>query len=128
MSSGEATATDDGGAVAEVVGGIAQAEEFAIPLVAVVAVAALLFSSLWVVYSAPLLFAELLVDGVLSATLYRRLRGIETRHWLETAVRRTVVPFVVTVVAAGLCGMTLQYFHPAASSLGAVLHSTRSGG
>ena len=59
-------------------------------------VAALLLSSLWVVYSAPVLFAELLVDGVLAASLYRRLRGLESQHWLETALKRTVWPFVVT--------------------------------
>ena len=43
--------------------------EAAIAIAVVVLVAAILFSSLFMVYSAPLLLAELLVDGVLAASL-----------------------------------------------------------
>ena len=119
---GEVAPVDDGGALSEVVGGAAQAEELAIPLLVIIAVIALAFSSLWIVYSAPALFAELLVDGVLSATLYRRLRGIETRHWLETAVRRTVIPFAVTAAVVSLCGMAMHHYYPSAHSLGEIVH------
>lgn len=127
-TTGEIVPVDDGGALSEVVGGVAQAEELAIPLLAIIAVVALAFSSLWIVYSAPALFAELLVDGVWSATLYRRLRGIETHHWLETAVRRTVVPFAVTAAVVSLCGMAMHHYYPSAKSLGEVIHSERHDG
>lgn len=120
---GEPPVSDDGGAISEVIGGAAQAEELAIPLLLLIAVAAVAFSSLWIVYSAPSLFAELLVDGVLSATLYRRLRGIETRHWLETAVRRTIAPFAITAVVAGFCGAVMHLYYPSATSLGEVVRS-----
>ena len=118
----EVASIDDGGALSEVVGGVAQAEEFAIPIFAILAVIAIAFSSLWIVYSAPTLFAELLIDGVLSATLYRRLRGIETHHWLETAIRRTVVPFAVTAIVVSIGGMAMHHYHPTATSLGEVIH------
>lgn len=128
-SSGEVASIDDeSGAVSEVVGGVAQAEELAIPLLAIMAIIALAFSSLWIVYSAPALFAELLVDGVLSAKLYRRLRGIETHHWLKTAVRRTVIPFALTAVVVSLCGAVMHHYHPSAKSLGEVIHSEGAGG
>jgi len=116
------SAPDDGGAVSEAVGAVAGADEFAIPLLILLVVGALLLSSLWVVYSAPTLFAELLLDGVLSASLYRRLRGLETQHWLTTAVSRTVWPFVITAATASLGGMALQSYVPTAHSLGDVIH------
>lgn len=116
---------DDGGAVSEALGAAAQAEEFAIPLMVLVVLGAMLFSSLWMVYSAPVLFAELLVDGVLSASLYRKLRGLETQHWLTTAIRRTVWPFLITAVLMSLGGMSMQRFLPDAVTLGDVIHHSR---
>ncbi|HEX5277217.1 MAG TPA: hypothetical protein VFW42_06075 [Fluviicoccus sp.] len=86
----------------------AQAEEFAIPLVLMVLGAVLLFSSLLMVYSAPTLFAELLLDGVLAAGLYRRLSRVERRHWLETAIRRTMWPFLLTAGVAAVLGWVMQ--------------------
>lgn len=128
VPSGEATPVDDGDAISEVFGSVAQAEELAVPLFAIIVVVALAFSSMWIVYSAPTLFAELFVDGVLSATLYRRLRSIETHHWLETAVRKTVTPFAITAVAVGLCGIAMNHYYPSAQSLGEVIHSQRTNG
>ena len=89
----------------DALGTVAEAEEFAIPLAVLILIGAMIFSSLFMVYSAPTLFAELLVDGVLSASLYLRLRGLETRHWLETAIRRTAWPFILTAaIVSDLAG------------------------
>lgn len=117
-----AGAAEPGDAVGNALSTAAEAEELAIPLVVIVLLGAALFSSLFVVYSAPLLFAELLVDGVLAASLYKRLRGVEKRHWLETAVRRTVVPFALTAVLAAAAGMAMALYAPGANSIGGVLH------
>jgi hypothetical protein len=111
-----------GDAVGEVVGG---ADEGAIPLAIALLIAALaaafLFSALYIVYLAPALFAELLVDGVLSASLYRRMRGLQTRHWLESAVRRTLVPFGVTALSLAAIGFAFNLYAPEAHTLGEVL-------
>lgn len=116
----------DGGAVSDALGAAAEADEFAIPLVVLVLLAALLFSSFFVIYSAPVLFAELMLDGVLAATLYRRLRGLETRHWLETAVRRTATPFIVTTLFVAGSGWGMQTYAPEAHSIGDVIaHAKR---
>ncbi len=113
-------------AVGDVVGG---ADEGAVPLFVVlliaIAVLALFGSALYVVYLAPALFAELLVDGALSASLYRRLRGLQTRHWLESALRRTVLPFLVTAVALAAAGLALQVYLPEAKTLGQVIGHAR---
>lgn len=118
---------DSGGSVGDALGSVAEAEEFAIPLVILVLIGAMVFSSLFMVYSAPALFAELLVDGVLSASLYRRLRGLETRHWLETALRRTALPFALTAVIVSASGWAMTLYAPDAHSIGGVIsHSKRS--
>jgi len=116
-------ADDTSNAVGDALGAAAEAEELAIPLVVLVLVGAALFSSLLVVYSAPLLFAELLVDGVLAASLYKRLRRIERRHWLQSAVRRTLLPFALTAVFAAASGFAMALYAPGAVSIGGVFHS-----
>lgn len=74
-----------------------------------------------VVYSAPLLFAELLVDGVLTVGLYRRLRGMESQHWLETAIKRTAWPFAITAVLVFASGWGMQKYAPEAHTIGQVM-------
>lgn len=124
----EMPSVDDGGAVTDALGAAGEAEELAVPLVVLVLLGAMLLSSLWVVYSAPVLFAELLVDGVLAARLYRRLRGVEPQHWLETAVRRTVWPFVLTALMLVAAGWAMQLYAPEAHTLGEVIaHAKHSG-
>lgn len=124
---GSLSVSDAADPVGEALGSAAQADEFAIPLVAIVLVAAIALSSLFVIYSAPLLFAELLIDGALAASLYRRLRGIDARHWLETAVRRTALPFLVTACFAAVAGLGLQTFAPGANSIGKALVQMKQG-
>lgn len=107
------------------VGDLADADELAIPLGILLAVIAVvvtvLVASVSVVYSAPVLFAELLLDGVLAATLYRRLRRLDSRHWLQSAVRRTVVPFAITVLLMMAAGWGMSAYAPNARTLGEVL-------
>jgi hypothetical protein len=104
---------------------VSDADELAIPLGILLAVVTLvvtvLAASLSIVYSAPVLFAELLVDGVLAATLYRRLRRLDSRHWLHSAVRRTFMPFAITAVLMMAAGWGLSSYAPTAKSLGEVL-------
>lgn len=114
-----------GDIVGEAIGGVTQAEEFAIPLIAIIFILSLLLSTLFMVYSAPTLFAELMVDGVLSASLYHRLRGLETRHWLETAIRRTIWPFLLTALTVSVLAWTVSLYMPGAHSLGDVIFNLR---
>lgn len=119
---------DSEGSVGETLGTAAQAEEFAIPLVVLILLATMIFSSLFMIYSAPVLFAELLVDGVLSTSLYRRLRGLERHHWLETALRRTALPFALTAAIVSASGWGMALYAPGAHSIGEVIsHSKQHG-
>ncbi|MFC5578910.1 hypothetical protein ACFPOA_12925 [Lysobacter niabensis] len=116
--------------VGTAIGSVAEADEAAIPLAAVLLVAALaavlLLSSLFVVWSAPVLFAELLVDSLLAAGLYRRLRRVQPRYWLETAVRRTWLPFLLTLALVTAAGWGMAKYAPEAHSLGEVVAHGRT--
>jgi len=120
-SSGVAEVGDGGTSVGDALGSVADADEFAIALIVLVLAGALICSTIFMVYSAPALFAELLVDGVLSASLYRKLRGLETRHWFETALRRTIWPFVLTAVMVSATGWLTALYAPEAHSIADVI-------
>jgi hypothetical protein len=111
--------------VGDAVGSGADADELAIPILALVLALGLALASLYVVYLAPALFAELLFDGVLSYTLYRRLRNANSSHWLSTAFSRTVLPFALTAVFLMLVGWALAAYAPGAHSLPQALHAAK---
>lgn len=97
------------------------ADELAIPIIAVAFALGLALASLYVVYAAPMLFAELLVDGALSYALYRRIKAADSPHWLESAVRRTALPFVLTGVFVSITGAAMAAYAPGAHSIGQVI-------
>jgi hypothetical protein len=113
--------SDSSGAVGDVLEGVGAADELAIPLFVLLAMAALVLSSLYVVYTAPVLFAELMLDGMLAAGLYRRLKGIESNHWIETALRKTFWPFFLTALVCFSTGWAMGVYAPEAHTIGAVL-------
>lgn len=99
---------------------IGHAEEGAIPLAVILLALGLLLSSLFVVWTAPVLFAEILVDALLAAGLYRRLRGLERQHWMVAALKRTIIPFVLTTLLVAGIGWGMQAAVPGARSIGEV--------
>lgn len=104
--------------VGDAVGAVADADEFAIPLLAIALAAGLAFASLYVVYIAPVLFAEVLVDGALSYALFRHLRGHDPAHWLASTFRRTAVPFFITALFLAGMGAAMSAYAPGAHSVG----------
>lgn len=111
---------DAGASIGDAVGSVDDIES--IPYVFVLFVAGLALAAFSVVYLAPVLFAELLVDGVLSYVLYRRMRIVDRRHWLESAIRRTALPFALTAVGACIAGAAMSWYSPGARSIGEVTH------
>ncbi|MCA1630973.1 MAG: hypothetical protein LC785_08185 [Acidobacteria bacterium] len=83
------------------------------------AVVAGLVASLYVVYAAPALLAEILVDGLLVAGLYKRMRGAKQQgHWLRAALRKTLLPFALSILFFGLAGYAMQRAVPEARTVG----------
>ena len=95
--------------------------ELALPVMVLVFFVSMLLASFYIVAAAPLLFAELLLDGVLAVTLYRRLRTVDVRYWLGTAVRRTYSTFLVAGAILVVAGWCMGHYVPTAQSVGEVL-------
>ena len=114
-------AESDSSSLAEAASAVDGADELAIPLFLVVLVLGLALASLYVVYAAPILFAELLVDGALSYALYRRIKATDSPHWLESALRSTALPFVLTGIFVSATGAAMTAYAPGAHSIGQVV-------
>jgi hypothetical protein len=113
------------GGVRESVGAIAEADELAIPLAAIALALGIALASFYVVYIAPAIFAEVLVDGALSYALFRHLRGQDPRHWLSSTLRHTALPFVATAVFLAAVGGAMAAYVPEATSVGQVIEHAR---
>jgi hypothetical protein len=111
-----------GDSIGDALGSVGDADELVIPIIAIVFALGMAVASLYVVYLAPTLFAELLVDGVLSYTLYRHLHKVETHFWLSTAFKRTVFPFLLTAIFLSIMGAVMAHYAPGARSIGEVMH------
>jgi hypothetical protein len=102
-------------------------DEGCLIVIAIIAFVAGLVACFYVIYIAPALLAEILVDGVLVAGLYRRVRNIEQRHWLLAAVRRTLAPAILAAMFFAVAGWGLQKAVPEAQTIGQVWkHISRS--
>ncbi len=83
-------------------------------------VAGLLLVAGYVVFTAPTLLAELLLDSLLIGGLYRRIRKAEPDSLFFTAFRRTLGPALLVIVLLALLGAGLEAYAPEAVSIGAV--------
>ncbi|MEH6414020.1 hypothetical protein [Pseudomonas sp. CGJS7] len=97
------------------------ADDFGWVLIAIAAALGAAIAASWVVWIAPGLMAELVLDVALAGGLYRRLRKIDSQHWLHTALRATAIPFLVVALMAGLAGYAGARYAPGADSFGDVV-------
>lgn len=95
-----------------------QLDEGCLPALVLGALLALVIALFAVVCAAPGLLAEVFLDVVLVAALYKRLSHIERRHWLATAIRHTWVPALSAAVVLALVGALVQGLVPEAKSIG----------
>lgn len=94
-----------------------------------VALAALLAGALvcfFVIWSAPALLAEMLVDGVVMAGVYHKLKATDRRSWLTGALRRTWLQAGTVALFFGVAGFALQQVVPEARSIGPVIQNLSS--
>jgi len=96
-----------------------------IPVVAIIGAVAAMF---YVVYIAPVFLAEILVDALLVAGLYKRLKSVEPRHWLRSCVRRTLVPVLLAVALFIAAGYLMERIAPGAHSIGSFWQEINSDG
>ncbi len=115
---------DDGIDGGDVAGGAADAldvDELGLGSIALVALAAGIIVCLYVIWIAPALFAEILVDGVLMTAIYKKIRAGERPYWVYGAVRRTWIPALLLAAFLGMAGFVMQRLVPDARSIGPVV-------
>jgi hypothetical protein len=92
-----------------------------IAIAAVIALCTAIVAAVFSVISvAPILVAEVFLDAVLAAALYRRLRRIDRSSWFISAIRHTYVPVLITALCLLTAGFILQALVPEAKSIGGV--------
>jgi hypothetical protein len=94
--------------------------EFAVVLIVIVAITGGVWAALGIVTEAPSFLADVVLDAALAGGLYRRLRGVEGDHWLQTAVRRTVWRFAIVALLFSFAGVAMHLYSPEARSIGHV--------
>ena len=99
----------------------AAGDEAGLPLVAALALGAVALTCLiaagWVVWTAPALMAELIVDAAIAGGLYRRMQGAQAEGWWWLCIRHTFWPFVGVLFFFLTIGVTAQWLAPQASTL-----------
>jgi hypothetical protein len=77
----------------------------------------------FVVYSSPILLAEVLLDVAVVGALYRKNQRHERGHWAAGVLSRTYKPALVLAVFAAIFGFATQSLAPEQRTLGAVLEA-----
>jgi hypothetical protein len=88
----------------------------------VIAVGAAVVASVFILVEAPVLLAEVLVNGLLAAGLARRARSAQGPHWTAGVIRRTWVVALVVAVIFGLVGYGLEKLVPGVTTMGEAVH------
>jgi len=96
-------------------------DEAGLPLLAILGIVALvasvLLASVWVVWSAPVLMAELLVDAAIASGLYRRMQGMHEQGWWWVCVTHTIWPLLGLLLFFVVLGGLAQELAPDATHL-----------
>lgn len=87
-------------------------------ILALIAILAALLAIFYVIYIAPVLLAEIFIDGAIVAGLYRTVGRADSGYWLSTAVRKTVIPALLTAALFGAAGFFLNMAVPEAGTVG----------
>ena len=90
-------------------------------VIAVALAACALAACLYVVWVAPILLAEILVDALLVAGVARGLKNAHGQHWLRSALRATWIPALIVFTFLALAGFVLEVAFPEAHSIGGVV-------
>jgi hypothetical protein len=77
----------------------------------------------FVVYSSPIMLAEVLLDVAVVGALYRKNQRHQRSHWAAGVLRRTYKPMLVLAFFAAAFGFAVQSLAPEQHTLGAVLEA-----
>jgi hypothetical protein len=119
----------DGGVVTEgssssALDGVGSADgEGVVIVIAAVALLGGLIALGFVVYSSPILLAEVLLDVAVVGAIYRKNQRHERGHWAAGVLGRTYKPALVLALFTAIFGFAVQSLAPEQRTLGAVLEA-----
>jgi hypothetical protein len=116
-------AAPSGGGSSGALDAVGSADEGLPILIAVIALLGGLIALGFVVYSSPILFAEVLLDVAVVGAVYKKNRRHERGHWAAGVLGRTYKPALVLGVFAALFGFAAQRVAPEQTTLGGVLRA-----
>lgn len=87
-------------------------------LLLIVVVLAAIIAIFYVVYIAPALLAEVLIDSLLAAGLYKTVKSAQGSHWIKTVLRKTALPAIFVLICFTVAGFCVQKLEPGAASIG----------
>ena len=116
--SGGSTGGGGGGPSFDIAGVDVDLDDAIWVVLAIVVLIAGLLAIFYIVYIAPMLLTEVLVDGLLAAGLYKTVKGVEGRYWMTTVLRKTAIPAILALIFFGIAGFCVQKIEPEASSIG----------
>lgn len=90
--------------------------------VVIIGVLIVSFSVVSVIYSAPILLAEVIVDVFLASMTAKFLEQRKRKYWLETAFKKTIIPFLVTLSVVVGVAFWLGYLFPNLHTIGQLIH------
>jgi hypothetical protein len=73
------------------------------------------------IWTAPALLAEVAVDGIIMARIYKKLKVKDEQYWLTGAIRRTWIPALLIALFFSVAGFAMQKAVPGAKSVGPVI-------
>lgn len=76
-----------------------------------------LFALVYVIYIAPVLLAEILVDGLAVSSLSLGLKDTDRQYWLSSVLKKTWIPLMIIITLFIIAGATLQTIYPEANSI-----------
>lgn len=98
-------------------------EDSVVLIMVLLALGGAVIASVWIVWVAPWLLGEVVLDAIVIAGLRRRMVRLAVPHWSWGVVRRTAIPFALVALIFSLAGATLHQIRPSAGSIGAVFRA-----
>jgi uncharacterized membrane protein HdeD (DUF308 family) len=92
-------------------------------VLAIVLAFSALIAVAFVVYSAPVLMAEVALGAGVMSGVYRSVRRHDDGHWVGAVWRRTWLPALLVIASVSVAGYLLQIAVPEANSIGDVIRA-----
>jgi|GEM_PF-2038485 len=93
-------------------------DDGAIVIIIAIIAGALLVMSGYFIYTAPVFFTEILLDGLIAAGFYRNIKRLQADQWLTSAFKKTWYYFLIVLLLYTISGYIIQGIDPRIVTIG----------